>query len=83
MTASRAPADQDTLPPMASGKTRKNASGTQWGDEEYKEAGYGRLSLRLPESDLKKLEALAKKAGVTRSALLTEWIQQAWSERKS
>jgi hypothetical protein len=63
-------------------KKRANPSGTQWGDEEYKEAGYGRLSLRLVDADLKKLEALAKKAGVTRSALLTEWIQRAWSERK-
>lgn len=83
MTASRAPAAQDTLPPMAASKTRKSASGTTWGDAEYKEAGYGRLGLRLLDSDLKKLESLAKKAGVTRSALLTEWIQQAWSERKS
>ncbi len=67
---------------MAASKTRKNASGTQWGDEEYKEAGYGRLGLRMPTGDLKKLESLAKQAGLTRSALLAQWIEQAWSKRK-
>jgi hypothetical protein len=57
-------------------------SGTTWGDAEYAKAGYGRLGLRLPAGDLKKLESLAKQAGITRSALLAQWIEQAWSKRK-
>jgi len=75
-------ADRDTLPPMAASKTRKNASGTQWTEEEYKEAGYARMSLRILEADMRKLDSLAKRSGVSRASLLTEWIQRAWSERK-
>ena len=82
MSASNEQSERGTLTPMAASKTRKNASGTQWGDEEYKEAGYGRLGLRMLATDLKKLESLAKQAGVTRSAMLAQWIQQAWSGRK-
>jgi hypothetical protein len=82
VSASNEQGGRDTLPPMAASKTRKNASGTQWGDEEYQAAGYGRLGLRMLTGDLKKLESLAKQAGLTRSALLAQWIEQAWGKRK-
>lgn len=45
-------------------------SGTKWTDADYAARGYGRLSLRLPESTIHAMREQAEKAGTSVAAML-------------
>jgi Ribbon-helix-helix protein, copG family len=61
----------------AKGKTepKPKTSGTQWGDDDYEAAGYGRITLRLPQADLDLLAQLAKAAKRSRSAVISQALR--------
>lgn len=52
-----------------------STSGTTWSDEDYAAAGYGRITLRLPQADLDKLDEIARATGRARAAVVAEWIR--------
>ncbi len=55
----------------------RSRSGTRWSEEDYTAAGKGRLVLRVQQTDLDKLDQIAKATKRSRSAVVAEWIR-AW-----
>lgn len=58
-------------------KKRTGHTGAVWGDAEYDAAGYGRITLRLPKPDLKAVETLAKRRGLSRAKAVAQAVEEA------
>lgn len=81
MSGSVGSARQGSLTGVAA-KKPKSRSGTQWTDADYDAAGWERPTIRLLKDDVRKLDAMAKSDGESRSSMLARLIQKAWSERQ-
>lgn len=53
---------------------RKATSGTVWGDEHYQAAGYGRITLRIPQEELDKLAHVSTRWGIGRQDAVRHMI---------
>lgn len=63
-------------------KKRTGHTGAVWGDAEYDAAGYGRITLRLPKPDLKAIETLAKRRGLSRAKAVAAAVEEALAADK-
>jgi hypothetical protein len=57
------------------GEPKPKTSGTKWSDEDYEAAGYGRITLRLPQADLDLLGQLAKATKRSRAAVISQALR--------
>lgn len=69
------------MPTRRKGAARKAApasrSGTPWTDADRRAHGYGRITLRLPEETLRRLQEMTDSDGIGRA----EWIRGAIDEQ--